>query len=128
MSNICKQCGIVHTDQIRKYPVGAKVKATRNIPVNASNSVQAGETAVVMDHCVDGRAVFNFQQTDSVHTFHNPDSFVEVTSTPEPFTNLFPQQPQRQDSLRNQLSDLIALANRAGMYDAADWVVQRLGD
>lgn len=42
------------------------------------------------------------------------------------FTNLFPQQPQRQDSLRNQLSDLILLANRAGMYDAADWVLQRL--
>ena len=41
---------------------------------------------------------------------------------------LFPQQSQRQDSLRNQLSDLIALANRAVMYDAADWVMLRLGD
>lgn len=53
----------------------------------------------------------------------------EIAKARKPLAdNLFPQQPQRQDSLRNQLSDLIALANRAGMYDAADWVKQRLGD
>ena len=31
-----------------------------------------------------------------------------------------PQQPQRQDSTNDQLRDLITVANRTGMYDAAD--------
>lgn len=31
-----------------------------------------------------------------------------------------PQQPQRQDSSRDQLADLHAFANRLGLYDAAD--------
>ena len=30
--------------------------------------------------------------------------------------------PQRQDSLRDQLQDLQAVANRLGMYDAADYL------
>lgn len=30
--------------------------------------------------------------------------------------------PQRQDSLYDQLHDLVALANVHGMYDAADWL------
>lgn len=34
----------------------------------------------------------------------------------------FAQQPQRQDSLWAQLHDVIALANRAGCYDAADMI------
>lgn len=37
------------------------------------------------------------------------------------------QMPQRQDSLEDQLRDLIAVANRLGMYDAADWVKQGMG-
>jgi len=37
-----------------------------------------------------------------------------------------PELPQRQDSLVDQLEDLIAVANRLGMYDAADWVKTRL--
>jgi hypothetical protein len=32
----------------------------------------------------------------------------------------FPQQPQRQDSTDDQLRDLRVIANRLGMYDAAD--------
>lgn len=32
------------------------------------------------------------------------------------------QQPQRQDSLRQQLIDLHVVASRLGMYDAADWL------
>lgn len=32
------------------------------------------------------------------------------------------QQPQRQDSLDDQLRDVIELANRAGCYDAADLI------
>lgn len=30
--------------------------------------------------------------------------------------------PQRQDGLQDQLRDLIAVANRLGMYDAADYI------
>lgn len=33
-----------------------------------------------------------------------------------------PQQPQRQDSLADQLHDLHILAVRVGCYDAADWL------
>jgi hypothetical protein len=34
------------------------------------------------------------------------------------------QQPQRQDSLTEQLADLITVATLLGMYDAADYVRQ----
>lgn len=34
-----------------------------------------------------------------------------------------PRVPQRQDSLHEQLMDLIKVANRLGMYDAADFIV-----
>lgn len=33
-----------------------------------------------------------------------------------------PNHPQRQDGTRDQLRDLIVLANKAGLYDAADFV------
>ncbi len=32
------------------------------------------------------------------------------------------QQPQRQDSLAEQLHDLCIVATRLGMYDAVDWL------
>lgn len=32
------------------------------------------------------------------------------------------QQPQRQDSVTDQLNDLFIVASRFGMYDAADWL------
>jgi hypothetical protein len=35
-----------------------------------------------------------------------------------------PSLPQRQDSLTDQLTDLHAVANRLGMYDAADAITQ----
>ena len=34
--------------------------------------------------------------------------------------------PQRQDSLDEQLRDLAAVADREGMYDAADWIKEQL--
>jgi hypothetical protein len=34
---------------------------------------------------------------------------------------------QRQDSVTDQLYDLVNLANQNGMYDAADWIMDRLG-
>jgi hypothetical protein len=37
------------------------------------------------------------------------------------------QQPQRQDSLCEQLRDLIPIANRHGMYDAASYLTEVLG-
>jgi hypothetical protein len=46
----------------------------------------------------------------------------------EPVVNTLriPQQPQRQDSLEDQLKDLHAIAARIGCYDAADWLWKRL--
>lgn len=37
---------------------------------------------------------------------------------------LIPALPQRQDALASQLADLRAVANRLGLYDAADWIAQ----
>ncbi len=33
---------------------------------------------------------------------------------------------QRQDSVTDQLKDLVKLANQNGMYDAADWILDNL--
>lgn len=35
--------------------------------------------------------------------------------------------PQRQDSTRAQLLDLVLVANHLGMYDAADFITSRIG-
>lgn len=37
-------------------------------------------------------------------------------------TDKIPQQAQRQDALNDQLRDLRVVANRLGMYDAADFL------
>lgn len=37
-----------------------------------------------------------------------------------------PQQPQRQDDVSSQLRDLVEVANRLGMYDAADWLKEKI--
>ncbi len=37
-------------------------------------------------------------------------------------------EPQRQDSLDEQLRDLAAIADREGMYDAADWLREQLDE
>jgi len=37
-----------------------------------------------------------------------------------------PDKPQRQDSTQEQLSDLLAVANKLGMYDAADTIKRQL--
>lgn len=39
-----------------------------------------------------------------------------------PIHLLIPQQPQRQDSVEDQLRDLAVAANKLGMYDAADFI------
>lgn len=36
------------------------------------------------------------------------------------------RRPQRQDSLNDQLSDLVQVANHLGMYDAADFITRQL--
>ncbi len=33
-----------------------------------------------------------------------------------------PRKQQRQDSLSDQISDLISAANKLGLYDAVDWI------
>lgn len=35
------------------------------------------------------------------------------------------QYPQRQDSLYDQLTDLIKIANKFGLYDAADYLIKQ---
>ena len=40
--------------------------------------------------------------------------------------HLIVQRAQRQDSLNDQLSDLVWVANRLGMYDAADFITRQL--
>lgn len=40
--------------------------------------------------------------------------------------NQIVQQAQRQDSLTEQLADLISVATLLGMYDAADWIKNQL--
>ena len=48
-----------------------------------------------------------------------PPTPKEITDLNEIMASL-PQLPQRQDSTNDQLRDLRAIANRLGMYDAAD--------
>lgn len=51
------------------------------------------------------------------------DARLSPRQMPENLRSVFhsiPQQPQRQDSTREQLADLHAFANRLGLYDAAD--------
>lgn len=42
------------------------------------------------------------------------------------FVEAIPQQPQTQEPLRNQLFKAWQLANRAGLYDAADAIERTL--
>lgn len=62
-------------------------------------------------------------QTIQITSIKSPRSEIEVRERAE-LAKLLPQQPQRQDSLNDQLVDLLALANRAGMYDAADFLAR----
>ena len=39
----------------------------------------------------------------------------------------FERPPQSQESLTDQLIELITVANRAGLYDAADWITKQVG-
>ena len=51
----------------------------------------------------------------------------ERTFAIEQATLAVPQRlPQRQDSTEAQLCTLLEMANRAGCYDAADWLKARL--
>lgn len=53
----------------------------------------------------------------------------EAEQFPESYRKVvrdIPQQPQRQDSLDEQLLTLTAAANKLGCYDAADYIRDRL--
>jgi hypothetical protein len=56
--------------------------------------------------------------------FYSSNTFVMGKGMKEQSNPLegIPSRPQRQDSSREQLADLIAVANRLGMYDAADQI------
>lgn len=49
-----------------------------------------------------------------------PGTNEDLTDYQQRILSQIPELPQRQDSLNNQLADLRAVANRLGMYDAAD--------
>jgi hypothetical protein len=66
-------------------------------------------------------------------TCSNGHSWYEGQPPPRPETHplpaglpLIPWQTQRQDALNDQLSDLIQVAVRLGMYDAADYIARQL--
>lgn len=63
--------------------------------------------------------------TDTADEAAAADRRLEVPegNVPLPYFTL---QAQRQDSLDAQLRDVVHLANRAGCYDAADWITARL--
>lgn len=78
---------------------------------------------------------FPEDKTPVTRSFIKPEGYVAVGTempTPRPLTltaarqkfniNSLPRQPLRQDSTSAQLVDLVAIAERLGMYDAADWV------
>jgi hypothetical protein len=54
------------------------------------------------------------QQDDHDRATRPPDYLAAIRD--------IPQQPQRQDSLDDQLQTLQAAANKLGCYDAADWL------
>lgn len=58
-----------HMDQIEKYPVGAKV------------FISLLGSAIVREHCDDGRASFLLDNGE-VHTFHGADSWVISAELP----------------------------------------------
>ena len=39
-----------------------------------------------------------------------------------------PKMAQRQDSASDQISDLLMVASKLGMYDARDWILQAIQD
>lgn len=43
------------------------------------------------------------------------------------FVGAIPPRDQRQDDLLTQLEDLVMVATRLGMYDAADWIKVYMG-
>ncbi len=43
-----------------------------------------------------------------------------------PFEQSMPQQVQQQDALENQLQAMVRIANKCGLYDAADWLKKEL--
>jgi len=61
--------------------------------------------------------------TDRVQTANKAPDIPDRTQ----LLSLIPSLPQRQDSLRDQLTDLRTIANRLGMYDAADAIAQVYG-
>jgi hypothetical protein len=53
------------------------------------------------------------------------DGYISVDINPCPNCSSH-KKPQRQDSLTDQLLDLLRLANHEGMYDAADFIAAQL--
>lgn len=50
-----------------------------------------------------------------------------MKTLPSDIITSIPKLPQSQVGLDDQLSDLLAVANRLGLYDAADFIKEALG-
>jgi hypothetical protein len=75
-------CATGHKDQHTRYPVGAKVKATDDVPQCEGDSVPVGTIGIVTGHCDDGRAWFRFDhEPQQGHTFHFPEQWVNTIAT-----------------------------------------------
>ena len=69
-------CKNGHFDQVKRFPVGAKVVALCDIPEGEGRDAIAQlNVGVVTNHCADGRASFRFR-IGGAHTFHFPEQYV----------------------------------------------------
>jgi hypothetical protein len=71
----CKQG---HTDQIKRFPVGARVRVMNEIRTNGAKPVAVGTLGTVRFHCDDGRASIKFDDSNIGHTFHFPEGYIEL--------------------------------------------------
>ena len=95
---------------------------------------------MIPEHCPDGwihdgeaTAISLLLRNSTLSTFKNNrlyknlstagKSICEKLFRTEDLLRKVPTLPQRQDSLSEQLEDLFYIANKLGMYDAADWIL-----
>jgi len=57
----------------------------------------------------------------------SPTAHAEYAEAVRVLKASFERPPQSQESLTDQLIELITVANRAGLYDAADWITKQVG-
>ena len=66
------------------------------------------------------------KEIDPLKDFHTCKQPAPSGSSTWPWMNLVPHFDQRQDSLSAQLEDLVVVANKLGMKDAATWLSDQI--